>query len=111
MKKDYLEVLRQKRAAQDKDDLTVLPHKKRGRPVLLGQELDATVQTYLRKVRGGGGAVSAWIVMAATQGILLAIDKSKLEEFGGNVRLKPILGTLPAETHELCPEESYHNQE
>lgn len=49
--------------------------------------------------------------MAAAQGILLAIDKSKLEKFGGNVRLKPILGTLPAETHELCPEESYHNQE
>ena len=87
MKKDYLEVLRQKRAAQDEGDLTVLPHKKRGRPVLLGQELDATVQTYLRKVRGGGGAVSARIVTAAAQGILFAIDKSKLEEFGGNVRL------------------------
>ena len=34
---------------------------------------------------GGGSAVSAQIVMAAAQGILLAIDKSKLEEFGGNM--------------------------
>ena len=89
--------------AQD-GDLTVLPHKKRGRPVLLGQELDATVQTYLKKVRGGGSAVSAQIVMAAARGILLAIDKSKLEKFGGNMQLNP------AEVHELCPEETYHSQ-
>ena len=65
MKRDYLEVLRQKRA------------------VLLGR--DVTVQMYLRKVRGG--AASVRIVTAAARGILLAIDKSKLEEFGGSVQL------------------------
>ena len=50
-------------------------------------------------VRGGGSAVSAQIVMAAARGILLAIDKSKLEKFGRNMQLNP------AEAHELCPEE------
>ena len=69
MKKDYLEALRQKRTAQDEGDVTELPPKKRGRPVLLGSELDTLVQTYLRKVRERGGAVSARIAMAAAQGI------------------------------------------
>lgn len=85
MKKDYhLESLR---AAQDEGDLTGLPPKKRGRPVLLGEELDTLVQTYLRKVREGGGAASARIAIAAARGILVAIDRRKLEKFGGNVRL------------------------
>ena len=52
MKRDYLEALRRKRPAQDQGDLTVLiPHKKHGRPVLLEQELDGMVHTYLKKRR------------------------------------------------------------
>ena len=38
----------EKRAAQD-GDVTVLPPKKRGRPVLLGENLDRKVQLYLEK--------------------------------------------------------------
>lgn len=37
---------------------------------------------YLKKVREGGGAVSAGITVAAARGILLACDRSKLAEFG-----------------------------
>lgn len=52
MKRDHLEALRQRRPAQDQGDLTVLiPHKKHGRPVLLEQELDGMVHTYLKKRR------------------------------------------------------------
>ena len=88
IKKDYLTSLRQKRAASDDEgDLSVLPQKKRGRPVLLGKDLDSKVQAYLKKVRDGGGAVSARIAMAAARGILLSCDRSMLEEFGGSVRL------------------------
>ena len=91
IKKDYISNLRQKRAASpdddDEGDQSVLRHKKRGRPVLLGQELDTKVQAYLKKVRSGGGAVSARIVMAAARGILLSCDKLMLEEYGGGVRL------------------------
>ena len=71
-------------------DITALPSKKRGRPVLLGQELDATVQMYLKRVREGGGAVSARIAMAAARGILLKCDPTKLAEFGGHVQLTGI---------------------
>ena len=48
-----------KRAAEDDSDLTVLPPKKRGRPVLLGEDLDTKVQLYLQKVREGGGVAGA----------------------------------------------------
>ena len=88
IRKEYVRGLARKRAAsEDEGDFTSLPHKKRGRPVLLGEELDGEVQTYVKKVREGGGAVSARIVMAAARGILLSCDKSKLEDFGGSVRL------------------------
>ena len=55
--------------------------------MLLGHELDRKVQAYLKKVREGGGAVSARIVTAAAPGILLSCDKTRLEEYGGNIRL------------------------
>ena len=38
---------------------------------MLGEKLDSMVQIYLRKVREGGGAVSAKIVVAAARGILV----------------------------------------
>ena len=61
--------------------------RKCGRPLLLGQELDTKVQLYLKKVRDGGGAVSAQIAIAAAWGILLKCDRTKLAELGGHVEL------------------------
>ena len=52
----YLEGMKENRARADDDgDLAVLPAKKRGRRVLLGDDLDMKVQMYLKKVREGGG--------------------------------------------------------
>ena len=79
--------MKKKRAAQDDSDVTVLPPKKRGRPVLLGENLDRKVQLYLRKVREGGGVVSVRIAMSAARGILLSRYQSKLVEFGGHLDL------------------------
>ena len=44
IKNAYVEGLRQKRGAEDRGDITALPLKKRGRRVLVGQELDMKVQ-------------------------------------------------------------------
>lgn len=52
-----------------------------------GEEYDEKVQLYLRKVREGGGIVSARIAIAAARGILLTYDKSKLIEYEGHVDL------------------------
>ncbi len=83
VKKAYLQGMKEKRAAEDDGDVSVLPPKKCGRPVLLGEDIDSKVHVYLRKVREGGGVVSARIAMAAARGILLSCDRSRLVEFGG----------------------------
>ena len=67
--------------------VAALHPKKHGRPLLLGQDLDAKVQVYLRKVRESGGAVSARIVMATACGIVLSCDRSILVEFGVHMQL------------------------
>ena len=65
IKRAYLEGMKENRATDDGGDLAVLPEKKRGRRVLLGDDLDLKVQMYLKKVREGGGVVTARITMAA----------------------------------------------
>lgn len=82
-----MEELRKRRRSEDTSDVDVLPLKKRGRPVLLGSELDSKVQQYLKKLRENGASVSARIVVAAARGIVMSYDKDMLEEFGGHVRL------------------------
>ena len=76
-----------KRNQQDEGDIQFLPVKKRGRSVLLGEDVDMKVQAYLKKVRDEGGVVSARIAMAAARGILLSCDRSRLVEFRGHVNL------------------------
>lgn len=68
-------------------EITELPERKRGRHVLLGEDLDRMVQSYLKKVREEGGVVTARITIAAARGILLSCDRGKLMEFGGHVEL------------------------
>lgn len=58
-----------------------------GQTIIARPGLDTKVQLYLKKVRQGGGAVSARIAMAAARGILLKCDQTKLAEFGGHVEL------------------------
>jgi hypothetical protein len=82
-----VEELRKRRRSEDTSDVDVLPLKKRGRPVLLGSELDSKVQHYLKKLRESGAFVSARIVVAAACGIVMSYDKDMLEEFGGHVQL------------------------
>ena len=82
----YLMEVKRKRT-DDVEDITILPPKKRGRPLLLGEALDTKVQLYLQKVREAGGTVTARIAVAAARGLLLKYDKTKLNEFGGPVCL------------------------
>ena len=99
-KKAYLQELNRKRRAEE-DDLTVtsLPTKKRGRPLLLGEELEWKVQLYLRAIRESGGAVNTAIVLGAARGIILKLNRTMLVENGGHVDLtkawaKGLLGRM-----------------
>ena len=51
-------------AESDKIAVKEMPSKERGRPVLLGNELDQQVQAYLVKLRESGHAVNSSIVLA-----------------------------------------------
>ncbi len=86
IKKGYISGLRRKRAASQ-DEVEGELTKSVADRFYSGRELDGKVQVYVKKVREGGDAVSVRIVMAAAQGILLSCDMSKLEEYGGSVRL------------------------
>ena len=85
-KSKYLDELSRKRKANE--DLTTesLPDKKRGRPLLLGEELDHKVQAYVQALRDSGGSVSSAIVSTAAKGILLKVKKM-LPEYGGQATL------------------------
>ena len=87
IKQSYKLEVDRKRKQHDDDNVDSLPLKKRGRTLLLGDDLDAKVQAYLKNVRKGGRVVSARIAMAAARGILLSCDKYMLAEFGGPVQL------------------------
>jgi len=54
-----------------KEPVQTLPHKKRGRPLLVGKELDEEVQEYIIHLRKKGSAVNTEVVIA---GILMSFD-------------------------------------
>lgn len=88
IKKAYLERLRNKRGENSSDDeIAELPPKKRGRPLLLGREMEEQLQLYLKKIRDQGGVVTASVVVAAARGIVMAVDQRQLTEFGGHIKL------------------------
>ena len=70
--KAYDKELRRKRTSTEiGDDLAVteLPSKKRGKPFLLGDKIDAEVQTILRAMRDSGAVVNTSITIATGTGV------------------------------------------
>ena len=78
-----------KRAASKECDgdtsVTVLPQKKKGRPLLLGEELDKQVQAYLTSFRESGAVVNTAIAMACAEGIVRSTDSNMLTVNGGHI--------------------------
>lgn len=85
--KAFKEETRKRRLEDDGSVVSELPGKKRGRPLLLGADIDRKVQLYIKKIRDSDGAVSNRLVVAGAKGIVLASDKSLLVENGGHVVL------------------------
>ena len=83
----YLKRVKENKGDSSDDDITELPPKKRGRPLLLGKNLDKQVQLYLRKMRENGGVVTVSVVVAAARGIVMSRDRTQLAEFGGHIQL------------------------
>ena len=50
--------------------VTCLPSAKRGRPLLLGDELDSQVQTYIKALRDEGGVITTLVTMVIALAIV-----------------------------------------
>ena len=83
----YLSELKRERAAEEEMSTTILPEKKRGRPLLLGVELDRRVQVYIRAVRDNGAVVNTAITTACAKGVVKSFDCNLLETNGGHIAL------------------------
>ncbi|OWF47839.1 hypothetical protein KP79_PYT26149 [Mizuhopecten yessoensis] len=62
-----------------------MPTKARGRPLRLGEHLDNSVKSFIRKLRQAGGVVNTTIVTAAARGIVEAHNRASLPENGGSL--------------------------
>ena len=71
----YREHLKFHRHCGITEPIRTLPGKARGRPLLLGNDLDKKLQLYVKKLRESSAVVSSKVVMAAARGILKIYDR------------------------------------
>ena len=69
------------------EDVSELPNKKMGRPLLIGEELDRQVQEDLRYLREQGSAVNLAIAIATAEGVVRSVDANLLACNGGGIIL------------------------
>ena len=86
-KKKYLAEIARKRKTGDETTVTELVNKKRGRPVLLGCDLDRQVRAYLLVLRDNGCVINTAILIACAEGVVKSFDSNLLDCNGGHIRL------------------------
>ena len=62
-----------------------LPEKRRGRPLLLGEEMEREVQCFIKASRELGTAISSEVVMGIATGVVISHDANLLAENGGHI--------------------------
>ena len=67
------------------NNITELPQKKKGRPLLLGEKLDKQVQAYLIIFRESGAVVNTAITMVCAEGIVRNADSNMLAVNGSHI--------------------------
>ena len=84
-----------------------LPKMAQGRPLLLGQELDKSVQDYINAMRKVGGVVNTAIVMAAANGIIAARSPAFARTVWWSHRHNQSMGQISANSDGLCQEKVF----
>ncbi len=69
------------------EQVTRLPGHKRGRRVLLGEELDGKVSKYVEALRSAGTPIGSSVVMAAGERLVRAYDRTLLVDHGGHITI------------------------
>ena len=79
-------------SASRRGDVAVqsLPRLKRGRPLLLGEDLDCQVKSYIRAIREKQGIFNTAITVACGEAIVRKTDKTFLKENGGPIELTKV---------------------
>lgn len=89
--KYHTEIKSRKRKLEFNDDQNIdvieIQPKKRGRPLLIGNELDSKVQSYVNVLRKNTSVINVAIILSAARGIVMKTDKHLLTEFGGHIEL------------------------
>ena len=73
--------------SSDSEVVQQLPPKKKGRPLLIGEDLDRQVRDYLQVLRKNGAPVNTAIVIACGDGIVRSKDANLLAINGGSITL------------------------
>ena len=85
----YKKQLAMRKALGDEDLLAALigqlEQKRRGRPLLLGEQLDRYTREYIAELRRNGGIINAQIVSSAALGIVKNFDANLLQSNGGHI--------------------------
>ena len=84
MKNDYLSYLK---TSEKSKAIQELPGKKRGWPLLLGEQLDKQVRDYILYLRSHGCIIYAHVVIAVSKGIIMGNDSNLLYSNGGSLAL------------------------
>ena len=84
---EYLRQLRDRKRRGEDLEVSELPLKKIGRPLLLGEDLDRQVQAYLMKLREVGGVVNSAIARGSARGIIRMTNPKLLASNGGHIVL------------------------
>ena len=86
----YLEKIKEISHSGSRDasvEVTALTTKEKGRPLLLGKNLDDLVKELVENLRISGGVMNTTVVMAGAQGIILSRDATKLQSHGGHINI------------------------
>ena len=81
------EIKKRRRCGEDIVTISELREKKKGRPLLLGEELDQQVKAYLTSFREHGAVINTAIIIACAEGIVKSKDSNLLACNGGNISL------------------------
>ena len=89
-RKQQAEINEASEGEEHKDEpivITKLETELRGRPLLLGEQLDSLVKEFISNLRAAGGVVNTTVVMGAAEGIVSYRDISKLSSHGGHINI------------------------
>ncbi len=85
-------------------NVTKIVSKKRGRPLILGEELDKQVHMYVRTLGSNGCPINTAIVMATALGIVKSHNSNLLRCHGGHIDINKHWGKKFSISSRLCKE-------